>query len=178
MATLISIEPSDFALPPGPKIVVVRIDLDSLQHLDLPMVPLTDADSSSSLVLSKGRPALERARLGISTKLFGADFPCLNSITCWPQQPRAAVALDKTSPFHLKYIGFYFKYDVGAGDLHSLRPPVFDLTSEGDLVGGCVYFYAREAGEDRKDGVFENIGFIEDGMKEQAATGLQAAQAQ
>lgn len=166
MSTSVSIEPSDFILPPGPKIVVIRVDRDALQYLDPSMDdPLTDTDSSSR-ILRKGRTALEQVRPKISVKLFGADIPCLASTTCWPDPPG-------TAPFRPKYIGFYFKHCVGAGDV---CPPVFDLTSEADLVDGCVCFHAKEVGEDRKDGVLEHVGFMEEAIRNQAAKRLQAAQ--
>lgn len=172
MHASISIEPSDFVLPSGPKIVVVRIDRDALPHLDPSMDPFTDADRASH-TFRKAKVALEQARFGLSTKLFGADFPCLNSSTTWPQQPSAPVVPGTIPPSNAKYVGFYFKHGVGAEDL---RPPVFDLTSEGDLVNDCVCFHAREVGEDRKNVVLGNVALIEEGLKEMAAEKLQAAQ--
>jgi hypothetical protein len=84
MPAYISIEPPDFVLPPGPKIVVVRVDRDALQHLNPSMDPLAD-DDSPSRILRKGKAALERVRLELSIDLFDEDFPCLASTTGWPQ---------------------------------------------------------------------------------------------
>src|SRR4051812_15407429 len=121
MSASVSIEPPDFVLPPGPKIVVVRVDRDAFQHLDPSMNPLADTDSLSR-VLRKGGAALEQARLEISVKLFGTDHPCIASKTSWPM-PGVSVTADSTV-FHAKYVGFYFKQDVIA---EQLPPGVFDL---------------------------------------------------
>jgi hypothetical protein len=91
------------------------------------------------------------------------------STTCWPQQPCTAVP-GELPRFHTNYIDFYFNYGLEVQNLYNLGPPVFDLTSEGELVDGWVCVYAREVGEDRKDGgVFDNVGFIEDAIQEQGA---------
>ena len=114
MPASVRIEPSDFVLPSGPKTVVVRVDRDAWRHLDPSMDPLTDADSPSR-ILRKGKVALEQARLELSVKLFGADFPCIASKTSWP------VTTDSAA-FQTKYVGFYFKHSVIAGEL---RPATY-----------------------------------------------------
>jgi hypothetical protein len=116
MPASVRIEPSDFVLPSGPKIVVVRLDRDAWQHLDPSMDPLTDADSPSR-ILKKGKMALEQARLELSAKLFGADVPCIASKTSWPQ---LGVSVTDSVPFRTKYVGFYFKHGVIAGELVKL----------------------------------------------------------
>ncbi|KAK4043570.1 hypothetical protein C8A01DRAFT_12922, partial [Parachaetomium inaequale] len=150
--------PPDFVLPPGPKIVVVRVDRDALQHLNPSMDPLTD-DDGPSRVLRKGKTALDQARLELSVELFDDDFPCLASRTVWPQPGVSATT--ESVPFLTKYVGFYFKHDVTAGDL---RPAIFMLTSEGDPVDNCIRFHAVEVAEHRKDGVLENVRFIEEAI--------------
>jgi hypothetical protein len=99
------------------------------------------------------------------------------STTCWPQQPCTAVP-GELPRFHTNYIDFYFNYGLEVQNLYNLGPPVFDLTSEGDLVNDCVCFHAREVGEDRKNVLLENVAFIEEGIKKMAAGKLQAAQTQ
>jgi hypothetical protein len=84
MAASVSIEPADFVLPSGPRIVVVRIDRDALQHLDPSMEPVTDADSFSR-VLRMGKVAIEHVRRELSAQLFGADIPRAEITRGWPK---------------------------------------------------------------------------------------------
>ncbi|KAK4150909.1 hypothetical protein C8A00DRAFT_36485 [Chaetomidium leptoderma] len=170
MSASVSIEPPDFVLPPGPTIIVVRVDRDAFQHLDPSMDPLADTDSPSR-VLRKGKAALEQARVELSVKLFGADYPCIASKTSWPR-PGVSVAAN-SALFHTKYVGFYFKQNVIAGQL---PPAVFDLTSEGNPVDNCIRFNAVEVDEDHKDGVLENVRFVEDAIIAMEAEKAQATQ--
>jgi hypothetical protein len=152
MAVSLVSEPSDFVLPSGPKLVVVRVDRDTLRHFDSSMDPLTDADSFTR-VLRKGKATLEHIRREASIKLFGADLPCSVVRMGWPQ-PDAAVNEDSNPLLRTRYVGLSFKQDVPAGEL---RPAVFELTSEPDPVDGCILFHAGEPDENRKTGHLETF---------------------
>jgi hypothetical protein len=74
MPVSLTIEPSDFVVPSGPVMIFAKVHRKAFRHLDPSMVPLTDADSSST-VSRKGKAAVELARRDLSAKLFGADVP-------------------------------------------------------------------------------------------------------
>ncbi|KAK3897237.1 hypothetical protein C8A05DRAFT_39223, partial [Staphylotrichum tortipilum] len=57
MAVSIRIEPSDFIVPTGPAVVLVKVDREAFRHLAPSMNPLSEADSASA-VLRKGKPAV------------------------------------------------------------------------------------------------------------------------
>lgn len=156
----VSIEPPHFVLPPGPKIVVVRIDRYALQHLDPSIDPLTDTDSFSR-ILRKGKAAFEQARCELSTKLFGADLPRAAPRIGWPEPGLAVTMYSDPLFFRTRYVGFYFKQDVPAGEL---RPAVFELTSERDPVDNCLQFRAVEADDYLRNARLEIINRAETTM--------------
>jgi hypothetical protein len=55
------------------------------------------------------------------------------------------------------------------------RPAIFMLTSEGSPVDRCIWFHAVEVAENRKDGVLENVRFIEEAIRDGGPEKDQAA---
>ncbi|KAK4148739.1 hypothetical protein C8A00DRAFT_19483 [Chaetomidium leptoderma] len=146
MAVTLVIEPSDFVLPPGPRLVVIRVDRDALRHFAPSMDPLTDADSFTR-VLRKGKAALEHIRRDVSIKLFGADLPCSIMRMGWPQ-PEGSCDYRYAAPLQVtRYVGFSFTQDISAGELDAA---VVELTSESAPIDNCIRFHVIEDHENRK----------------------------
>ena len=173
MAASVGIEPADFVLPSGPKLVVIRIDRDVLQHLDPSMEPLTDADSFSR-VLRIGKAAIEHARRELSVKLFGTDIPRASARTRWPK-PHSPPPAGFESPEHqfefcraipTATVGIYFEQDIPAGEYSSAAVVV--LTSERDPVDGCVRFHAAEVDGYQRDCHLETFTWPRPGITAQA----------
>jgi hypothetical protein len=151
MPISLSIEPSDFVVPSGPVMVLVKVDRAAFQHLDPTMTPLTNADSGST-VKRKGKAAIEKVRRDLSVKLFGTDIP-RSDISNFYRDPDFPAAPDSdgqvSSWRQIRYIGFHWKRDVPAD---GLSPAVVTLTSEPEPVDDCLRFHAVEiTDEDGKD---------------------------
>ena len=149
----ITIDPPDFTLPPGPTCIVIQIHRDALQHFDPSIDPLEDTDSVSR-VLEKGKVAMQHVRRDISLKLFGTDVRRSAMSMSWPLPGRPATAARPALGFYTGYAGFYFEWN---GPLDDVDPTVYYLTSEPDLVDGCVLFRAAEADENKKAAALEMI---------------------
>ncbi|KAK4242142.1 hypothetical protein C8A03DRAFT_29727 [Achaetomium macrosporum] len=173
MPLALSIEPSDFVVPPGPVIIFVKVDREAFRHLDPSMNPLTDADSSSA-VKRKGKAAVEQVRRDLSAKLFGADVPHSDIQNIYPH-PDVHVTVDSDPLIRTKYIGFHWKRDVPAGEL---SPAVVELTSKSEPVDNCLRFHAMEVvEEDGKAGLVGSIFQAEALRAKMEAEQAQAAQA-
>ncbi|KAL2174397.1 uncharacterized protein P884DRAFT_159126, partial [Thermothelomyces heterothallicus CBS 202.75] len=60
MAVSIRIQPSDFVVPTGPAVVLVKVDREAFRRLAPSMNLVSEADTASA-VLRKGKPAVEVA---------------------------------------------------------------------------------------------------------------------
>jgi hypothetical protein len=146
MATSIRVEPSDFAIPTGPAVVVVKIDREALRYLAPSMNPLSDADSVSA-VLRKGKPAVEYAIRQLSDMLFGDDIApsVLRRVL-----PQPDTHMDSEPLFHSKYVCFHWLRHIPAGE--HLSSALVELTSvSGPSIDNHLDFHAVDvADEDYK----------------------------
>jgi hypothetical protein len=161
MPVSLTLEPADFAVPPGPAVVYVKIDREALRHLDPAMDLLSDADSSSA-VLRKGKGALEYVRRQLSDILFGDDITRSVIRSIYPH-PDFAVTSDSEPLLQSKYIGFYWKRHVVAREP---SPALIELTSETQPVDNCLGFRAVDVVDEEYKAAVLDDTFSSEARKE------------
>jgi hypothetical protein len=163
MAVSIRIEPSDFVVPTGPAVVLVKIDREALRHLAPSMNPLSDADSASA-VLRKGKPAVAYAIRQLSDMLFGDDIAPSVIRRVLPQ-PGVGSPQNSEPLFENKYVCFYWLRHIPAGE--HLSSALVELTSASDPTDNYLAFHAVEiADEDYKMGTIASI-FVDEARLEE-----------
>ncbi|KAL2145886.1 hypothetical protein VTI28DRAFT_5968 [Corynascus sepedonium] len=134
-------------MPTGPVVVWAKIDRGAFRHLAPSMNPLSDADSSST-VLRKGKPAIACAIRQLSDMLFGHDIEPSEIRHVLPQ-PGAFTPLDAEPLLLSKYVCFYWLRRIPSGEL--LSSALVELTSASELVDNCLEFHAiKVTNEDYK----------------------------
>jgi len=143
--------------------IFVKIDGEALQHLDPSMDPLTDADSSST-VLRKGKGALEYLHRQLSDILFGDNIPHAGIPIITPQ-PSVSVTIDSAP---LTSIQIY-RLLLEAAYCTVAREPsiaVVKLTSESQPVKNYLVFHAVEdVDEEHRAAVIHDTFVSEDRME-------------
>jgi hypothetical protein len=161
MPVSLKLEPADFAVPPGPAMICVKIDREALRHLDPSMDLLSNADSSWT-VLRKGKGALEYVRRQLSDILFGDDIARSAIRSIYPH-PDFAVTSDSEPLLQSKYISFYWKRHVVAREP---SPALIELTSRSQPVDNCLGFHPVEVvDQEYKAAVLDNT-FASEARKE------------
>lgn len=134
----ISIAPTSL-LPLGerPARISVRLSRDLLKSIDPTMQPLED-DDSATRVRRKGKAAINQTAREVSTELFGAELPTLESSFVWSKHVTGPGNTGYMKVNH--YVGFLFDHHVTAEN-HS--PMVLELTAD-DEVDGTIVFHVAE----------------------------------
>lgn len=136
-------EPSDFAVPTGPAVVLVKIDGEAFRHLAPSMNPLSEADSVSA-VLRKGKPAVAYAIRQLSDMLFGDDF-APSVMRCVLPQPGVCSPGDSEPRFQPKYVCFYWLRHILGGE--HLSSALVELTSASEFIDNYLDFHTVEGAE-------------------------------
>ena len=164
MAASIRIEPSDFVMPTGPAVVLVKIDREAFRHLAPSTNPLSEADSASA-VLRKGKPAVAYAIRQLSDVLFDDDI-APSVIRLVLPQPGARSPGDLERLFESKYACFYWLRHIPAGE--QLSSALVELTSASEPIDNCIDFHAVEiADEDYRVRTIASV-FVDEAHLEEA----------
>lgn len=143
MAVSIRIEPSDFVVPTGPAVVLVKVDREAFRHLAPSMNPLSEADSASA-VLRKGKPAVAYTIRQLGNMLFGDDVAPSVIRRVLPQ-PGVCGPGDSEPLFQSKYVCFYWLRHIPAGE--HMSSALVELTSASEPIDNYLDFHAVEVAD-------------------------------
>lgn len=148
----ISIAPTSL-LPLGeqPTRISVRLSRDLLKSIDPTMQPLED-DDSFTRVRRKGKAAINQTARDVSTALFGAELPTLESSFTWSKHVTGPGNTGYMKAHH--YFGFMFDHHVTA---ENDSPMVLELTAD-DEVDGTIVFHVVELAAQQRDFINKALG--------------------